>query len=96
MTTPKATASENPPNASNGVTAMSVRRGRSWGTIDRMGPMSQYALTTPVIASGGITSLADLAALKAVEESGIVGAIAGRALYDGRLQPHAALALLAE
>ena len=53
------------------------------------------ALTTPVIASGGITSLADLAALKAVEESGIVGAIAGRALYDGRLQPHAALALLA-
>lgn len=53
------------------------------------------ALTTPVIASGGITSLADLAALKAVEESGIVGAIAGRALYDGRLQPAAALALLA-
>ena len=53
------------------------------------------ALTTPVIASGGITSLADLAALKAVEESGIVGAIAGRALYDGRLQPGAALALLA-
>ena len=53
------------------------------------------ALTTPVIASGGIASLADLAALKAVEESGIVGAIAGRALYDGRLQPGAALALLA-
>ena len=61
------------------------------------------SLTTPVIASGGIASLADIAALKAVADSGpgseagagIVGAICGRALYDGRLDAAEALALLA-
>ena len=37
----------------------------------------------PVIASGGIASLADIAALKAREADGIAGAIIGRALYDG-------------
>jgi phosphoribosylformimino-5-aminoimidazole carboxamide ribotide isomerase len=54
-----------------------------------------FALTTPVIASGGVSSLADLAALKAEEASGIVGVICGRALYDGRIDARAALALLA-
>ncbi len=44
-----------------------------------------FALTTPVIASGGVSSLADLKALKQQEESGIVGVICGRALYDGRI-----------
>jgi phosphoribosylformimino-5-aminoimidazole carboxamide ribotide isomerase len=53
------------------------------------------ALTTPVIASGGIASLDDLRALKRVADAGIVGAISGRALYDGRLDPADALALLA-
>lgn len=52
------------------------------------------ALTTPVIASGGVSSLGDLAALKAVEHTGIAGVISGRALYDGRIDPKAALALL--
>jgi phosphoribosylformimino-5-aminoimidazole carboxamide ribotide isomerase len=52
-------------------------------------------VTTPVIASGGIATLADLEALKAVADAGIVGAICGRALYDGRLEARAALALLA-
>ena len=51
------------------------------------------AVTTPVIASGGIASLADLAALKAV--AGIEGAIIGRALYDGRVDAAAALRLMA-
>ena len=53
------------------------------------------ALSTPVIASGGVASLADLAALKAHEREGIAGVIAGRALYDGRLELKAALRLLA-
>ena len=53
-------------------------------------------LTTPVIASGGVASLADLDALLAVREAGIVGVISGRALYDGRLDPAQALARLAE
>jgi len=52
------------------------------------------ALTTPVIASGGVASIADLRMLKAVESTGIAGVICGRALYDGRVDPAAALALL--
>jgi phosphoribosylformimino-5-aminoimidazole carboxamide ribotide isomerase len=52
-------------------------------------------LTTPVIASGGVGSLADLAALReAAAGTGIEGVIVGRALYDGRVTPAAALALL--
>ena len=53
-----------------------------------------FALTTPVIASGGVSSLDDLAALKAEEASGIIGVICGRALYDGRIDAAAALAML--
>jgi len=53
------------------------------------------ALDTPVIASGGVASLADLVALKAVASDGISGCIVGRALYDGRIDPRAALALAA-
>ena len=52
-------------------------------------------LTTPVIASGGVGSLADLAALKRVAAgTRIEGAIVGRALYDGRVTPSDALALM--
>jgi phosphoribosylformimino-5-aminoimidazole carboxamide ribotide isomerase len=54
------------------------------------------ALETPVIASGGVASLDDLAAFLAIAEVGIEGVISGRALYDGRIDPAAALALLAE
>jgi phosphoribosylformimino-5-aminoimidazole carboxamide ribotide isomerase len=50
----------------------------------------------PVIASGGVASIADIAALKAYEADGIAGVICGRALYDGRIDPAAALRLLAE
>ncbi len=51
-------------------------------------------LTTPVIASGGVGSLDDLAALRRVAEgTRIEGAIVGRALYDGRVKPAEALAL---
>ena len=45
-------------------------------------------LTTPVIASGGVGSLDDLAALRRVADgTGIEGVIVGRALYDGRVIP---------
>ncbi len=48
-------------------------------------------LTTPVIASGGVGSLDDLAALAAVAEgTRIEGVIVGRALYDGRVEAGAA------
>jgi phosphoribosylformimino-5-aminoimidazole carboxamide ribotide isomerase len=49
----------------------------------------------PVIASGGVSSLADIAALKAHEADGIAGIICGRALYDGRIDPAAAFRLVA-
>lgn len=56
-------------------------------------------ISTPVIASGGVGTLADLAALKqaaTAAENGIIeGVIVGRALYDGRIDPAEALALLA-
>jgi phosphoribosylformimino-5-aminoimidazole carboxamide ribotide isomerase len=42
-------------------------------------------LTVPVIASGGITDLEDVKALCAVQSEGIVGAITGRAVYQGTL-----------
>ena len=43
------------------------------------------ALSIPVIASGGLTSLDDVKRLCEVESEGIVGAITGRAIYEGRL-----------
>lgn len=50
------------------------------------------AVDIPVIASGGVSSMADLAALK---ETGVIsGAISGRALYDGAIDLGEALAAL--
>ncbi len=48
----------------------------------------------PVIASGGVASLDDIAAFLAVADVGIEGVISGRALYDGRLDPASAMALV--
>lgn len=43
------------------------------------------AVRIPIIASGGITSIDDIKALCAVADEGIVGAITGRAIYEGTL-----------
>lgn len=43
------------------------------------------AVNIPVIASGGITNLDDIRALCAVADEGIIGAITGRAIYEGTL-----------
>ena len=48
----------------------------------------------PVIASGGLASLEDVRALLQPRAKKLAGAIAGRALYDGRLDAKAALALI--
>jgi phosphoribosylformimino-5-aminoimidazole carboxamide ribotide isomerase len=53
-------------------------------------------VSIPVIASGGVSSVADIAALKAGEADGVAGVICGRALYDGRIDPRAALRLAEE
>jgi phosphoribosylformimino-5-aminoimidazole carboxamide ribotide isomerase len=39
----------------------------------------------PIIASGGITNIEDIKNLKAVEDTGIIAAITGRAIYEGTL-----------
>ena len=54
-----------------------------------------YALTTPVIASGGVSAISDLEELKREAGAGIEGVICGRALYDGRIDAKAALKLAA-
>lgn len=54
------------------------------------------ALTIPVIASGGITNLDDVRHLCKVEGEGIMGAITGRAIYEGTLDFAAAQALADE
>jgi phosphoribosylformimino-5-aminoimidazole carboxamide ribotide isomerase len=51
------------------------------------------SITTPVIASGGVSSLEDIHNYKIVETSGIEGVIIGRALYDGAIKPKEALAV---
>jgi phosphoribosylformimino-5-aminoimidazole carboxamide ribotide isomerase len=51
-------------------------------------------ISIPVIASGGFASIDDVRALLAPPAGKLAGAIAGRALYDGRLDAVAALALI--
>jgi phosphoribosylformimino-5-aminoimidazole carboxamide ribotide isomerase len=53
------------------------------------------AVSIPVIASGGLAGLDDVRALLRPEYARLEGAITGRALYDGRLDAKAALALIA-
>ncbi|TAK46950.1 MAG: 1-(5-phosphoribosyl)-5-[(5-phosphoribosylamino)methylideneamino]imidazole-4-carboxamide isomerase [Xanthobacteraceae bacterium] len=52
------------------------------------------AISIPVVASGGLASIEDVKTLLAPRAKKLEGAIAGRALYDGRLDPAAALALI--
>ncbi|HEY6256098.1 MAG TPA: HisA/HisF-related TIM barrel protein, partial [Xanthobacteraceae bacterium] len=52
------------------------------------------AISIPVIASGGLASMADIEALLSPRARKLAGAIAGRALYDGRLDAAEALALI--
>lgn len=52
------------------------------------------AVAIPVIASGGLAGIKDIETLTAPRYRRLAGAIAGRALYDGRLDPAAALALV--
>jgi phosphoribosylformimino-5-aminoimidazole carboxamide ribotide isomerase len=52
------------------------------------------AVSIPVIASGGFASIDDVKALCEPRAKKLAGAITGRALYDGRIDPQEALALL--
>ena len=52
------------------------------------------AVSIPVIASGGLASMADIERMTQPDAAKLEGAISGRALYDGRIDPKEALALL--
>jgi phosphoribosylformimino-5-aminoimidazole carboxamide ribotide isomerase len=52
------------------------------------------AISIPVVASGGLASIRDIERMIEPDARKLEGAIAGRALYDGRLDPAAAIALL--
>ena len=53
-----------------------------------------HSVSIPVIASGGLASLEDIRKLASPECAALEGAISGRALYDGRIDPAEALAIL--
>jgi len=52
------------------------------------------AVSIPVIASGGLAGIDDIVRLVSVRYRRLAGAIAGRALYDGRLDPTEALRMI--
>lgn len=51
-------------------------------------------ISTPVVLSGGVSNIHDLLSIKAFAGSGIEGAIIGRAMYDGAIDPEQALRLV--
>jgi phosphoribosylformimino-5-aminoimidazole carboxamide ribotide isomerase len=51
------------------------------------------AISIPVVASGGVSSIDDIKNLLPTEEAGVIGVITGRALYDGRLDLKEAIRL---
>jgi phosphoribosylformimino-5-aminoimidazole carboxamide ribotide isomerase len=58
--------------------------------VDGVGAVAD-AIAIPVIASGGVASVADIAALKARKGAPIAGAILGRSLYNGAIKPAEAI-----
>ncbi len=67
-----------------------ILKGINWKATAALANATQI----PVIASGGLASMDDIEAMMMPEHRRIAGAITGRALYDGRLDPVAALARL--
>ena len=67
-----------------------ILTGINWdSTIELAGEV-----TIPVIASGGLASLDDIRRMTQPDAMRLEGAISGRALYDGRIDPAEALAIL--
>ncbi|HUY68231.1 MAG TPA: 1-(5-phosphoribosyl)-5-[(5-phosphoribosylamino)methylideneamino] imidazole-4-carboxamide isomerase [Alphaproteobacteria bacterium] len=73
-----------------------INRDGALGEVNREAILDlAFALTTPVIASGGIHSLADIAALKSETRAGVAGLILGGALHRGEIDAGEALKLVA-
>jgi len=54
------------------------------------------AISIPIIASGGISNIEDIKKLLALQDNGIIGAITGRAIYEGKLDLKEALELCSQ
>ncbi|CAM5536325.1 phosphoribosylformimino-5-aminoimidazole carboxamide ribotide isomerase [Aquamicrobium terrae] len=67
-----------------------VLSGINWGSTIELAD----AVSIPVIASGGLASMADIVRMTMPDAAKLEGAISGRALYDGRIDPAEALAIL--
>jgi phosphoribosylformimino-5-aminoimidazole carboxamide ribotide isomerase len=67
-----------------------VLTGINWGATIALAD----AVSIPVIASGGLASMDDIRRMTMPDARKLEGAISGRALYDGRIDPAEALALL--
>lgn len=67
-----------------------VLTGINWGATIALAD----AVSTPVIASGGLASMTDIERMTHPDAAKLEGAISGRALYDGRIDPNEALQLL--
>lgn len=67
-----------------------VLTGINWESTIALG----NAVNIPVIASGGLASMADIERMVQPDAAVLEGAISGRALYDGRIDPAEALAVL--
>ncbi|MEM1288250.1 MAG: 1-(5-phosphoribosyl)-5-[(5-phosphoribosylamino)methylideneamino]imidazole-4-carboxamide isomerase [Pseudomonadota bacterium] len=68
-----------------------VLTGVNWEATIALGD----AVSIPVIASGGLASLDDIRRMTEPDAAHLEGAISGRALYDGRIDPQEALKILA-
>jgi phosphoribosylformimino-5-aminoimidazole carboxamide ribotide isomerase len=67
-----------------------ILAGINWGATIELAD----AVSIPVIASGGLASIADIVRMTMPDAKKLEGAISGRALYDGRIDPQEALAIL--
>src|SRR5690606_13085058 len=67
-----------------------VLKGINWDATLKLA----RAVSIPVIASGGLASMYDIARLASPGAQVLEGALSGRALYDGRIDPAGALAIL--
>ncbi len=72
------------------------RDGTTAGINIEMASDLAFALTTPLIAAGGLATLDDIIDLQKEKNSGIIGVIGGQALCDGRIDPKKALAAAGE
>lgn len=74
-----------------------VARDGMLGGVDLSGTkILAQSVNIPVIASGGVAGMEDIKAVKALEEYGVCGVVAGRAIYDGRIDIEQALKIAAE